>query len=89
MAKSETLHVRVEPGVKINAEATLKQLGISTTEAINMFLSQVVLTGGIPFAIKLPTPKPETLAAMQEAIEVSKNGPGYKSMEALREALGE
>ena len=89
MAKTETLHVRVEPGVKINAEATLRPLGLSTTEAINMFLSQIILTGGIPFAIKLPEPKPETLAAMQEAMEVSKIGTGYTSMDALRTALNE
>ena len=32
MAKSETLHIRVEAGVKAGVEATLKTLGLSTTD---------------------------------------------------------
>lgn len=46
MAKSETLHIRVEPGIKSEVEATLKSLGLSTAEAVNIFLHQVVLNGG-------------------------------------------
>ncbi|MBP3857291.1 MAG: type II toxin-antitoxin system RelB/DinJ family antitoxin [Ruminiclostridium sp.] len=57
MAKTETLHIRVNEQVKANAEETLDMLGISISEAVNMFLCQVNLTGGLPFAVKLPAPK--------------------------------
>ena len=57
MAKTETLHIRVNEQVKANAEKTLDMLGISISEAVNMFLCQVNLTGGIPFAVKLPAPE--------------------------------
>ena len=57
MAKTETLHIRVNENVKANAEETLGMLGISISEAVNMFLCQVNLTGGLPFEVKLPTPE--------------------------------
>lgn len=57
MAKTETLHIRVNETVKENAEETLELLGISISEAVNMFLCQVNLTGGLPFDVKLPAPE--------------------------------
>ena len=57
MAKTETLHIRVNETVKENAEETLGMLGISISEAVNMFLYQVNLTGGLPFEVKLPAPE--------------------------------
>lgn len=57
MNKNETLHIRVNETVKDNAEETLGMLGISISEAVNMFLCQVNLVGGIPFEVKLPAPE--------------------------------
>lgn len=54
MAKSMTMNLRVNPTVKQQAEDVLKQLGIPTATAVDMFLRQVSLTGGIPFAVTLP-----------------------------------
>lgn len=70
MAKTETLHIRVETGVKAGVEATLKTLGLSTTEAINIFLHQVILAGGLPFEVKNPQYRAETIVAMQEALDI-------------------
>ena len=70
MAKTNTLHIRVEPSVKQRAEATLNDLGLSITEAINVFLNQVILNDGIPFEIKKPRYNKETI----QAIEDTKNG---------------
>lgn len=57
MAKNDTIHVRVNEDVKLNAEETLNTLGMTLSEAINMFLCQVSLTGGLPFDVRLPMPK--------------------------------
>lgn len=70
MAKTDTLHIRVEPIVKERAEETLKDLGLSITEAINVFLNQVILNDGIPFEIRKPRYNKETI----QAIEDTKNG---------------
>jgi DNA-damage-inducible protein J len=72
MNKSETLHIRVEPYVKANVENTLDQLGLTTTEAINIFLKQILLTGGLPFEIKLPSFNAETEKALKESDDIIK-----------------
>ena len=42
------------PGLKSEVEALLEQLGVTTTDAINMFFSQIRLRKGIPFSIEMP-----------------------------------
>ena len=54
MEKSATLNIRVNPQVKKSAEMVLSQLGMPMATAIDVFLKQVSLTGGIPFVITLP-----------------------------------
>ena len=54
MEKSTTLNLRVNPTVKRNAEEVLAQLGISMSTAIEIYLRQISLTGGIPFDVTLP-----------------------------------
>ncbi|MCL2364231.1 MAG: type II toxin-antitoxin system RelB/DinJ family antitoxin [Defluviitaleaceae bacterium] len=55
MLKNETLHIRVNENVKTNAENTLKMLGITISDAVNMFLYQIPLVGGVPFDVKIPS----------------------------------
>ncbi|MDR6939905.1 type II toxin-antitoxin system RelB/DinJ family antitoxin [Arcanobacterium hippocoleae] len=57
MARSATVFARVEPEVKENAEEVLSKLGIPMSNAVDMFLRQVVIQGGIPFAL---TSRPRT-----------------------------
>ena len=54
MEKSTTVNLRVNPMVKQQAEDVLKQLGVPMATAIDMFLRQITLTGGIPFDVSLP-----------------------------------
>ena len=67
MAKTNTLHVRIEPRIKEKAEKTLNSLGLSISEAINVFLTQVVLHDGIPFEIKKPNYNRQTIQALDDA----------------------
>jgi DNA-damage-inducible protein J len=67
MAKTAMITTRVEPELKADAEKVLSKLGISTTEAINLFLSQVRLRKGLPFDVKIPNKT--TLKAMKDAEE--------------------
>jgi DNA-damage-inducible protein J len=48
---------------------------MTTTEAVTIFLRQVVLNNGIPFPVKAPMYNDETLAALREAENIAKNGP--------------
>lgn len=83
MSKSIVMHIRVEPDVKINAEKILSLLGLSTSDAINIFLRQIILSGSIPFEIKLPVYNEITQRAMKEALEISKSPGGFKTTEEL------
>ena len=54
MEKTTTLNLRVNPEVKQQAEDVLRQLGIPMATAVDMYLRQISLTGGIPFPVSLP-----------------------------------
>lgn len=58
MARTSNVFARVEPEIKEQAEKVLDQLGISMSNAVGMFLRQVVLQKGIPFEMKLPQSAP-------------------------------
>ena len=49
MARTSNVFARVEPEVKEQAEMVLNQLGIPMSNAVGMFLRQVVIQRGIPF----------------------------------------
>ena len=54
MEKTATLNLRVNPVVKERAEKVLSRLGIPMSTAIDIYLNQISLTGGIPFSVSLP-----------------------------------
>jgi DNA-damage-inducible protein J len=64
-ASTSMLHVRVDDETKTQADETFKAMGLSMSEAIRLFLHQVVVDQALPFAVKVPNYK--TLQAMKEA----------------------
>ena len=64
MARTSNVFARVEPEIKEEAEAILSQLGIPMSNAVSMFLRQVVLQRGIPFEMKLPAKAPTAYGAL-------------------------
>lgn len=94
MDKTSSIHIRIEPAVKKKVEKILDSLGMTTAEAINIYLRQIILNSGIPFEIKNPKFNEETLKAIDEAEKIEKNPEKYKSyntvekfMEDLHEEL--
>jgi DNA-damage-inducible protein J len=65
MGKTQTVRARVEPALKRDAEAILKRLGLTSSEAITLFLAQVKLTKSIPFPLGIPNA--ETRRALKQA----------------------
>jgi DNA-damage-inducible protein J len=61
-----TIQSRVSPELKQQAEAVFGALGLSTSDAIRMFLQQSVNVGGLPFQPVVKRPNDETLEAMKE-----------------------
>lgn len=52
--KAAIVRARVDKEVKVSVEHILERLGLSVSEAINLFMSQIILNKGIPFDIKIP-----------------------------------
>ena len=78
--KSQTIRARIEPNLKDRAETVLRSVGLTPTEAVTLFYTQVVFHGGLPFDVRLPN------AATRKAMEQARSGKGlteYPSVEAL------
>lgn len=70
MEKTATLNLRVNPNVKQRAEEVLTRLGIPMSTAIDMYLNQISLTGGIPFAVTIPNAPAVLNADMMTSEEI-------------------
>jgi DNA-damage-inducible protein J len=60
-----TIQVRTDDQTKNASAALFSQLGISMSEAINLFLRQSIMRGGIPFSLTVQE-KPENNSEMME-----------------------
>lgn len=70
MAKTGTINMRVEPEVKADAETIFARLGMSLTDAVNIFLHKSIMEGGLPFDVRQPRYNQATEAAIQEARDI-------------------
>ena len=82
--KSATARALIDPEVKKEAEAILKELGLSVSNAYELFYRQVIVNRGLPFELKVPNEK------TMKAIENSRQGKGKKfsTEDELFEDLG-
>lgn len=87
MAKSANLYARIEPDVKEKAESILSALGISASNAINMFYNQIILQRGIPFEVKMPSARPVDIDCLTEEQLNAELEKGYTDMKEGRTKL--
>ena len=64
-----TVQARITPELKQEADVLFAAMGMTTAEAIRIFLHQAVNSGGLPFQPQAKIPNAETLAAMQELVD--------------------
>jgi DNA-damage-inducible protein J len=90
MATAPT-QVRIDADIKKQAVSLFKDLGLDMSTAVNLFLHQCILRGGLPFPVEVPQYNQKTLDAMAEARRISSDPDikGYTSMEELKKALEE
>jgi DNA-damage-inducible protein J len=82
--KTQMVHARIDPQLKKAAERVFTKIGISTTEAIRLFLKQVELHKGLPFPVSIPNA--ETVAAMMETNDAAALK-RYRSFRELRKQI--
>lgn len=66
--KTAAVHSRIDPETKQKAETILQRLGMSPTEAIRLFYTQITLRNGLPFSVEIPNETTE------QALEDSRSG---------------
>ncbi len=88
MATAPT-QIRIDSDIKQQATSLFSQLGLDMSSAVNLFLHQCVLRGGIPFAVEMPQNSQKTLDAMAEATRIPRDpeNNGYSTREELNAAL--
>lgn len=87
MAKTSSMHIRVEPKVKEEVEKILEKLGMTSADAINMYLRQIILNRGIPFEIKIPEFSEDFKEAIKEAEEIQNHPEKYKRYDSIEELM--
>ena len=84
--------IRIDEDVKREATELLEGLGLNLSDAMNIFLRQIILVGGLPFSVTYPNYKPEVVMAMVEAKKIScdNNVKSYTDVnEMFREILAD
>jgi len=92
MAKTQTVYTRIAPELKMDVERILARLGLTPSEAINVFFNQVVLHKGLPFEIKVPNMTfEEAQAILMSKLKEGEDSvvnEGWMTVEASRALLG-
>ena len=75
MNKNANISARIDPATKIQAQGILRHLNMTMSDAVGIFLKQVVLNKGIPFDVKIPN------KVTAETLEEAENGKNIKSFD--------
>ena len=75
--KTAAVHTRIQPEIKERAESILHRLGLSPTEAIRMFYTQITLRNGLPFDVSIPNEETE------KALSDSRSGRNLERFESV------
>jgi DNA-damage-inducible protein J len=82
-----TTTIRVDSELKKECDVIFKELGMTMSTAMNIFLRKVVSVQGIPFDLRAHTPNKET----QEVLDAVLRGEGlsgpYESVDEMMEDI--
>lgn len=89
MAKGTNINIRIDQETKTGAELLFSRFGITLSDAINIFLRQSLMVGGLPFEMRQPGYNSETEAALQEARDIAAGKISTKTYASARELFEE
>jgi DNA-damage-inducible protein J len=84
MAKTANLNIRIDPATKSGAEQLFSNFGITLTDAVNIFLHQALMVGGLPFEMKQPRFNAETETAIRETRDIASGRIAAKSYSSAK-----
>ena len=82
--KTASARALIDPHIKKEAEAILKDLGLSVSKSFELYYRQIIAHRGLPFELQIPNKK------TMEAIENSRQekGKSFSSFDELFKDLG-
>jgi DNA-damage-inducible protein J len=88
--KTVQINIRANKDIKQKAEKIFNSLGLTNSQAVNLFYNQVVLNEAIPFELKLPKNKKPNKETIQAFHDVDNNigVTNHDSAEAMFESFG-
>jgi DNA-damage-inducible protein J len=89
MAKTANLNIRIDPEIKTNAEELFLNFGITISDAVNIFLHQSLMVGGLPFDVKQPRFNAVTEAAMREAQDIASGRSTAKEYQSAKDLFAD
>ena len=84
MGKNSTIYTRIEEEDKKRFESFVNSFGLSTSQAIRIFIKQTLIQKAFPFQIGFPNQ--ETIRAFEEGEDYEKLS-SYRSFRDLRKEL--
>ena len=92
--KTTNINIRVDKNLKKQADELFKSLGLNTSTALNIFLTQCVRNQAIPFNVSMnsPVPSDDLMSAIKE-VEYIENGKkkvkGYHNVDEMFAEINE
>jgi len=75
MLKTTSITTRISPEIKSQAEEITAKLGINLSDAISMFISQLVIYKGLPFQVTTdPFYNPNNIAYLERQLYEANSG---------------
>lgn len=87
VSNTTNMSFRVDKKLKKEADELFKNLGMNTSVAINMFLSQSVREQSVPFISSMENPNIKLISAMKEADDIEKGKIKVKKYKSFDDAL--
>ena len=84
--KTANFSMRIDQDKKSSLELLYGSLGMSLTEAVNVFFEKSLNVGGIPFDLRMENYSRETLEALRETLDIESGriqAKRYKSVDEL------
>jgi DNA-damage-inducible protein J len=85
MSKTTTIRARIEPALKTEVESILQELGLTSSEAIQLLYRQIKLQRKLPFKLSIPNALTAKVIADAKA---GKNVKRFATKEELFADLG-
>jgi DNA-damage-inducible protein J len=85
MSKNTIITAKTDPELKEKVEKILNNIGITPSEAVNLFYREILLHNGLPFQVKIPNET--TVLAMNDTEQ--KIGATFNSIDELLNDLND